>query len=166
MTGASSIHASVSALWGPKALERLVDLNLSFDVERDQIALKRLGGCIVCLNEPVTDADLDSIDWPSLTCRLLTMAQSRSFRSEGVGRALIANSSASMGGRVILPRCASKQHFLHLVSYHAYRSKNRSMRFIDPSTLTKCRSSRSISSFLLVRASSSPSLFVHALRTS
>jgi DNA mismatch repair protein PMS2 len=34
----------VSALWGHKALDNLVDLDLSFEVERDQTALKRLKG--------------------------------------------------------------------------------------------------------------------------
>lgn len=43
-TGASSSRASVSALWGPKALDNLVDLDLSFEVERDRTALKRLQG--------------------------------------------------------------------------------------------------------------------------
>ena len=42
--GASSSRASVSALWGPKALDNLVDLDLSFEVERDNTALKRLNG--------------------------------------------------------------------------------------------------------------------------
>lgn len=41
-TGALSSRASVSALWGPKALDSLVDFELSFDVEREKTALKRL----------------------------------------------------------------------------------------------------------------------------
>jgi DNA mismatch repair protein PMS2 len=40
--GASSTRASVSALWGPKALEQVVDLELQFDVEREKISARRL----------------------------------------------------------------------------------------------------------------------------
>lgn len=42
--GASSPRASVSALWGPKALDSLVDLDLNFDVDRDKAILKRTNG--------------------------------------------------------------------------------------------------------------------------
>ncbi|KAJ7078992.1 hypothetical protein C8R43DRAFT_351185 [Mycena crocata] len=39
--GTSSLRESVSALWGPKSLDNVVDLELSFSVERDKLALKR-----------------------------------------------------------------------------------------------------------------------------
>ncbi|KAF9467045.1 hypothetical protein BDZ94DRAFT_50409 [Collybia nuda] len=39
--GASSARDAVSALWGPKVLDNLVGLDLSFDVDRDKVALKR-----------------------------------------------------------------------------------------------------------------------------
>ncbi|KAJ7279405.1 histidine kinase-like ATPase [Mycena rebaudengoi] len=39
--GIPSLRASVSSLWGPKALDNIVDLDLSFVVERDKIAMKR-----------------------------------------------------------------------------------------------------------------------------
>ncbi|KAJ7690397.1 hypothetical protein B0H17DRAFT_1011617 [Mycena rosella] len=39
--GTPSLRESVSALWGPKALDNVVDLDVSFSVERDKIALKR-----------------------------------------------------------------------------------------------------------------------------
>ncbi|KAJ7753591.1 histidine kinase-like ATPase [Mycena maculata] len=39
--GTPSLRESVSALWGPKALDDVVDLDLSFLVERDKVALKR-----------------------------------------------------------------------------------------------------------------------------
>ncbi|KAH7886659.1 DNA mismatch repair protein MutL [Phlebopus sp. FC_14] len=41
--GTPSTRASVTALWGPKALETLVDLNLSFDVETEKAVLRRQG---------------------------------------------------------------------------------------------------------------------------
>ncbi|KAL4257180.1 DNA mismatch repair MutL/HexB family protein [Pleurotus pulmonarius] len=39
---ASSVRAAVTALWGNKALDNIVDLDLTFDVERDKHAVKRL----------------------------------------------------------------------------------------------------------------------------
>ncbi|KAJ6632243.1 hypothetical protein B0H10DRAFT_1976681 [Mycena sp. CBHHK59/15] len=39
--GTPSLRASVLALWGPKALDNIIDLDLSFLVERDKIAMKR-----------------------------------------------------------------------------------------------------------------------------
>ncbi|KAJ7040580.1 hypothetical protein C8F04DRAFT_1082777 [Mycena alexandri] len=39
--GTPSLRESVSALWGPKALENLVPLALRFPVERDKVAMKR-----------------------------------------------------------------------------------------------------------------------------
>ncbi|CDO74646.1 hypothetical protein BN946_scf184944.g5 [Trametes cinnabarina] len=41
--GVPSVRASVSAIWGPKALESLVDLDLSFTVEVEAAVLRRLG---------------------------------------------------------------------------------------------------------------------------
>ncbi|KAI0776511.1 hypothetical protein BD413DRAFT_602116 [Trametes elegans] len=41
--GAPSTRASVSAIWGPKALDNLVDLDLSFPVEVETAVLRRLG---------------------------------------------------------------------------------------------------------------------------
>ncbi|KAI9060339.1 DNA mismatch repair protein MutL [Trametes sanguinea] len=41
--GVPSIRASVSAIWGPKALETLVDLDLAFNVEVEASVLRRLG---------------------------------------------------------------------------------------------------------------------------
>lgn len=40
--GAPALRANASALWGPKALDPLVDLDLCFVVEPDRTALKRL----------------------------------------------------------------------------------------------------------------------------
>ncbi|KAI5824843.1 DNA mismatch repair protein MutL [Schizophyllum commune Tattone D] len=40
--GQSSCRASVTALWGPRALDNVVDLDLSFDVERDRMSMRRL----------------------------------------------------------------------------------------------------------------------------
>ncbi|KAF8884622.1 histidine kinase-like ATPase [Infundibulicybe gibba] len=40
--GSDSNRASVTALWGPKAIEHIVDLDLKFNVERDKLVLKRL----------------------------------------------------------------------------------------------------------------------------
>jgi DNA mismatch repair protein PMS2 len=39
--GATSVRASVGALWGPKQLENLVDLNLSFEVVLEKAVLRR-----------------------------------------------------------------------------------------------------------------------------
>ena len=39
--GATSIRASVGALWGPKQLENLVDLRLSFEVVPEKVVLRR-----------------------------------------------------------------------------------------------------------------------------
>lgn len=41
--GTPSTRASVSALWGPKALEHLVELDLRFDVETEKAVLRRRG---------------------------------------------------------------------------------------------------------------------------
>lgn len=41
--GTSSIRASVLALWGSKALENIVDLDLSFVVETEKSVLRRQG---------------------------------------------------------------------------------------------------------------------------
>ncbi|EIN06510.1 DNA mismatch repair protein MutL [Punctularia strigosozonata HHB-11173 SS5] len=41
-TGAPSTRASISALWGPKALENLVDLDIQLDVTIDKVARKRI----------------------------------------------------------------------------------------------------------------------------
>ncbi|KAH0579376.1 hypothetical protein H2248_003513 [Termitomyces sp. 'cryptogamus'] len=51
-TGASSSRAVVTELWGPKALENIIDLDLTFEVGRDKISLKRTSGY---------DGDLDPI---------------------------------------------------------------------------------------------------------
>lgn len=40
--GTPSLKASVSALWGPKALDDIVELNLSFEVETEKAVLRRL----------------------------------------------------------------------------------------------------------------------------
>ncbi|KAL1721544.1 DNA mismatch repair protein MutL [Schizophyllum commune] len=40
--GQPSCRASVTALWGPRALDNVVDLDLSFDVERDRVSMRRL----------------------------------------------------------------------------------------------------------------------------
>ena len=41
--GIPSTRASVSAIWGPKALENLVELALTFVVEVEAAVLRRLG---------------------------------------------------------------------------------------------------------------------------
>ena len=40
--GSPSVRASVISIWGPKALENIVDLSLSFDVETDKSIVRRL----------------------------------------------------------------------------------------------------------------------------
>ncbi|KAF8968485.1 histidine kinase-like ATPase, partial [Flammula alnicola] len=40
--GSPSSRASVTALWGPKSLDNIVDMDLTFEVEREKVALKRL----------------------------------------------------------------------------------------------------------------------------
>lgn len=39
--GSPSIRASVSALWGPKVLENVVDLDFTFEVETDKSVVRR-----------------------------------------------------------------------------------------------------------------------------
>ncbi|KAF8151454.1 histidine kinase-like ATPase [Crassisporium funariophilum] len=39
--GTPSPRASVTALWGPKALDNIVDMDMTFEVERERIAVKR-----------------------------------------------------------------------------------------------------------------------------
>ena len=41
--GTPSTRASVSALWGPKTLDNLVDLDLMFTVKVETAVLRRLG---------------------------------------------------------------------------------------------------------------------------
>ena len=41
--GTPSTRASVSAIWGPKALEHLVELDLEFNVEAEAAVLRRQG---------------------------------------------------------------------------------------------------------------------------
>ncbi|KAG6812580.1 hypothetical protein H0H92_002048 [Tricholoma furcatifolium] len=43
-SGASTSRALVSELWGPKALDNVVDLDLTFEVDRDKTSLKRIQG--------------------------------------------------------------------------------------------------------------------------
>ncbi|KAG6819371.1 hypothetical protein H0H93_012454 [Arthromyces matolae] len=43
-SGASNSRALVAELWGSKALEHIVDLDLKFEVERDKTSLKRISG--------------------------------------------------------------------------------------------------------------------------
>ncbi|KAJ7641826.1 histidine kinase-like ATPase [Roridomyces roridus] len=40
-SGTPSLRANVSALWGPKALDNVVDLNLDFSFEREKLAVRR-----------------------------------------------------------------------------------------------------------------------------
>ncbi|KAJ7187290.1 hypothetical protein C8R46DRAFT_1207248 [Mycena filopes] len=40
-SGTPSLRESVSALWGPKALDNIVPLDIRFSVERDKVAMKR-----------------------------------------------------------------------------------------------------------------------------
>lgn len=40
--GTPSLRASVSTLWGPKALTNIVDLELEFEVETAKVALQRM----------------------------------------------------------------------------------------------------------------------------
>ena len=40
--GSPSLKASVSALWGPKALDDIVGLDISFEVETEKTVLRRL----------------------------------------------------------------------------------------------------------------------------
>lgn len=40
--GSPSIKASVTALWGSKALDNIVDLDISFDVQTEKTVLRRL----------------------------------------------------------------------------------------------------------------------------
>lgn len=40
--GVPSLKASVSTLWGPKALDDIVVLNLDFEVETEKAVLRRL----------------------------------------------------------------------------------------------------------------------------
>ena len=39
----SSLRSAVSALWGPKSLDTLVDLDLEFEVETEKTILRRRG---------------------------------------------------------------------------------------------------------------------------
>ncbi|CCM04153.1 uncharacterized protein FIBRA_06315 [Fibroporia radiculosa] len=67
--GAPSMRASVSALWGPKALEHLVELDFNFDVETERAVLRRRG---------VIDAD-------GQVLKLLTWLDRCMLTSERVG---------------------------------------------------------------------------------
>ena len=40
--GIPSPRASVTALWGPKALDNVVDIDLRFEVEKEKTSLRRL----------------------------------------------------------------------------------------------------------------------------
>ena len=42
--GVPSLRASVEAVWGPKSLENIVDLNVTFSVDRDTSTFKRIKG--------------------------------------------------------------------------------------------------------------------------
>lgn len=44
--GTSSSRTVVTELWGPRALDNIVDLDLSFEVDRDKISLKRTSGSV------------------------------------------------------------------------------------------------------------------------
>ncbi|KAJ7607775.1 hypothetical protein DFH06DRAFT_1066494 [Mycena polygramma] len=48
--GTPSLRDSVSAIWGPKALDNIVLLDLSFSVERDKLAMKRFVPSLISLH--------------------------------------------------------------------------------------------------------------------
>lgn len=41
--GTPSTRASISALWGPKTLENLIDIDIAFEVETERAVLRRRG---------------------------------------------------------------------------------------------------------------------------
>jgi DNA mismatch repair protein PMS2 len=41
--GSPSIKASVLAIWGPKAMDNIVELDLNFEIEPEKSVLRRLG---------------------------------------------------------------------------------------------------------------------------
>lgn len=41
--GSTSIQSAVTSLWGPKAMENIVPLDITFDIEPERSVLKRLG---------------------------------------------------------------------------------------------------------------------------
>ena len=58
--GTPFTRASVSALWGPKALDQLVDLDLHFSVEVERAVLRRQG---------ILDQDGFVVPW-SILCHI------------------------------------------------------------------------------------------------
>ncbi|KAF8625447.1 hypothetical protein AX17_006848 [Amanita inopinata Kibby_2008] len=58
--GVPSFKASMTALWGPKVLENIVDLDLSFLVKREKTGLKRIRGALQLGNVTYNEDD-DSI---------------------------------------------------------------------------------------------------------
>ncbi|KIJ19584.1 hypothetical protein PAXINDRAFT_69419, partial [Paxillus involutus ATCC 200175] len=59
--GTSSIRASVLALWGSKALENIVDLDLSFVVETEKSVLRRQGPVADQANDIVTPVKVQGL---------------------------------------------------------------------------------------------------------
>lgn len=58
--GIPSPRASVTALWGPKALNNVIDIDLSFEVEKEQAVLRRLQRYVerLCIHVSVQNLDM------------------------------------------------------------------------------------------------------------
>ncbi|KAF4582707.1 hypothetical protein EYR40_002631 [Pleurotus pulmonarius] len=137
---ASSVRAAVTALWGNKALDNIVDLDLTFDVERDKHAVKRLAA----LHPEEDNAASLCVSVKGLISKF-SVNQGRSGTDRQFfyinGRPCNL-SKASM--------CASFTYRAHVSS----RSRKHSMKFIDPLTLHSHHLSSLTSSSLQVRLTS------------
>jgi hypothetical protein len=117
--GATSLRASIGALWGPKQLDNLVDLDLSFEVMPEKSVLRRREGADVG-NQYV----FRNLKFPFLTrffvsrrpVRYVSKVSSLSFPLVPAEQGQIASFSSSMGGRARLQKCKrlSTKFIVHL----------------------------------------------------
>lgn len=139
---ASSVRAAVTALWGNKALDNVVDLDLTFDVERDKHATKRLAAL---------QPDQDNTNMALAASLSVFVKGLISKFSVNQGRSGTDRQFFYINGRPCNLSKASRSAFYCYLNHIASRSRKRSMKFTDRSTLHNHHSSSLTFSSLLVR---------------
>ena len=118
--GATSVRASVGALWGPKQLDTLVDLDLSFEVVPEKSVLRRRREEDGSIGNQYVHRSLGLLLPPfflTLILSLLPPADLVGYVLKDLfpnlllvqaAQGLTASSSSSTGGRARLPRCRKR----------------------------------------------------------
>ena len=117
--GGTSLRGSVGALWGPKQLDNLVELSLSFEVTPEKSVLRRRQEGDVGNQYVLRSLGLAFFDtvWSHRSARYVWKASSLSFHPVLAVQGPIASFSSSTGGRARPPRCKrpSTKFIVHLM---------------------------------------------------